>query len=66
MLISGMLGEIMMDIPAIRIAYLSQDVGIIGHNRLQNFDGGLWSTPARHIPRDQDYIGLLERSCQRG
>ena len=53
----------MMDVPAIRIAYLCQDVGIIGHNRLQNFGGGLWSTPARHIPSDQDHIGLLEGSA---
>src|SRR4029453_18107516 len=54
------LGEIMMDVPAVCIADFGQDVGIIEHNRLQNFGGGLWSTPARHISRDQDHIGLLE------
>src|SRR6266446_3615091 len=44
--------EIMMDVPAIRIAHLRQHVRIIVHDGLQDLGGGFWATPAGHIPRD--------------
>ena len=50
--------EVVVDVPTIRITHLGQDIGIIVPDGLQNLAGGLCATPARHIPRDQDHIGL--------
>src|SRR5205823_5838706 len=60
------LGEMVMDIPAIRIAHLREDGGIIVPDRLQDLGGSLWPPPAGHIARHEYHIGLPQRYCERG
>ena len=64
--IDANLGEMVMDVPAIRIAYLRQDVGIIVPDRLQDLGGSLWPPPAGHIACHEHHIGLTQRCCERG